>query len=172
MSESETETCVCIKTVPVRRSRRATEQVPRKSGSKRTSISSTLRKEPPAQTLSGNMTSGNILTLCLWICLLYCCYTVTQGELAVDCCLSVSYKPIPAQVVRGYMRQDKGNGCDHSAVVFITRKNIRLCAPPEAAWVKNLISNLNNLLKKCKAKKFQGRKCDELKSVMFGNSVQ
>ncbi|XP_023694683.1 C-C motif chemokine 19-like [Paramormyrops kingsleyae] len=92
-----------------------------------------------------------------------CCLYITQGQLAVDCCLKVSGTEIPKRIVRGYIRQTGGQGCDISAVVFITMKNRRLCAPPGASWVNELISYLQEKRYGCIQNKFKNKWCKNFK---------
>ncbi|XP_048874601.1 C-C motif chemokine 20-like [Brienomyrus brachyistius] len=92
-----------------------------------------------------------------------CCLYITQGQLAVDCCLKVGGTKIPKHIVRGYIRQTGGEGCDISAVVFITKKNRRLCAPPAASWVEDLISYLQEKREGCIQNKFRDKWCKNFK---------
>ncbi|XP_061071737.1 C-C motif chemokine 20-like [Conger conger] len=107
------------------------------------------------------MTTG--ITLCLGVFLLLCCFNVAQGELAVDCCLRVSHTRVLPHFVRGYQRQVGGNGCDISAVIFITRRNRNLCAPPAAAWVEALTAQLDKERKRCQDRALKRKRCRTLR---------
>ncbi|KAJ8339093.1 hypothetical protein SKAU_G00358790 [Synaphobranchus kaupii] len=107
------------------------------------------------------MTTGVLLCVCVFF--LHCCSHVTRGELALDCCLKVSHTKIPPHIVRGYQRQVGGNGCDISAVVFITKKRRHLCAPPRSPWVETLTANLDKEWKRCQDGKFKRKKCKTLR---------
>ncbi|XP_032874371.1 C-C motif chemokine 19-like [Amblyraja radiata] len=61
------------------------------------------------------------------------------GNDAMDCCLEVSHKVIPRKIVAAYKVQGSNSGCRIQAVVFVTVKNRKLCAPHDARWVKNLM---------------------------------
>ncbi|XP_062340184.1 C-C motif chemokine 19b [Osmerus eperlanus] len=63
---------------------------------------------------------------------------------AVDCCLSTTNRKIPQGVVQSYFIQSVSGGCRIPATVFVTKKNIRLCAPPASRnnWVARLIRKL------------------------------
>ncbi|XP_066575970.1 C-C motif chemokine 19 [Amia ocellicauda] len=65
-----------------------------------------------------------------------------MDEGSVDCCLTTSPTPIPFQIVREYFAQSNSEGCIIPAIVFITKRNRRLCAPPDAPWVQELIVRL------------------------------
>ncbi|XP_075043126.1 C-C motif chemokine 21-like [Mixophyes fleayi] len=66
-----------------------------------------------------------------------------------DCCLMTRDKEIPFKNVQCYFRQDLSTGCNIDAVVFRTRRNKNLCAPPNALWVKELIKRVDKHRKKC-----------------------
>ncbi|XP_051970650.1 C-C motif chemokine 20-like [Xyrauchen texanus] len=91
----------------------------------------------------------------------------SQADLALDCCLTVSYQIIPKHILLSYHKQVRGDGCPRDAVVFRTRKGIFLCAPPvtEAKWVGELTKFLEKRLMKCKETKYQGKRCEALKTI-------
>ncbi|XP_048848875.1 C-C motif chemokine 19-like [Brienomyrus brachyistius] len=64
---------------------------------------------------------------------------------ALDCCLSTSSKMIPARRVKSYVRQTVNSGCQMPAIQFITKKNMKLCAPvPEDNnWAAKLMDLLD-----------------------------
>ncbi|XP_067084019.1 C-C motif chemokine 19-like [Osmerus mordax] len=95
--------------------------------------------------------------------LLFCFLTVTQGQMVVDCCLKVSDREIPRQLVRSYQHQHLGQGCSLDAVIFVTKKNRFLCATPGQPWVRDLINHVDHLTKKCRSSNFQGKRCRGLK---------
>ncbi|KAM4707489.1 C-C motif chemokine 21c-like isoform 2-T2 [Discoglossus pictus] len=66
-----------------------------------------------------------------------------HNPINLDCCLRVSTKEIPLNVLKCYKIQNAWNGCPIDAVVFITRRNIHLCAPPYEKWVKVLKKKLD-----------------------------
>ncbi|NXF34652.1 CCL19 protein, partial [Nyctibius bracteatus] len=68
---------------------------------------------------------------------------VHGGNNVFDCCLRTSEKPIPRRIVQDYRLQLVQDGCDIPAVVFITMKGKRLCAPPQAPWVVHLQEKLD-----------------------------
>ncbi|XP_036384087.1 C-C motif chemokine 19-like [Megalops cyprinoides] len=104
------------------------------------------------------------ISLCLWVFLLYCLSSVIQGERAMDCCLRVSYEEIPKHIVKRYTHQTRGYGCDISAVIFTTKRNRNLCAPPGVSWVADVISYLDKELKRCKERSFKGQRCKSLRA--------
>ncbi|XP_026100982.1 C-C motif chemokine 19 [Carassius auratus] len=89
-----------------------------------------------------------------------------QADLALDCCLTVSHKTIPRQVLLSYRKQLRVDGCSRDAVVFTTRKGLKLCAPTaeKEPWVKETIKFLDTRFKKCKENKFNEKRCHGLKN--------
>ncbi|XP_046873877.1 C-C motif chemokine 19b [Hypomesus transpacificus] len=79
-----------------------------------------------------------LLTVQLWS------HVSANTDKAVDCCLSTTNRKIPPDVVQSYFIQSVSGGCRIPATVFVTRKNIRLCAPPASRnnWVARLIRKL------------------------------
>uniref|UniRef100_A0A8C8RG23 C-C motif chemokine n=1 Tax=Pelusios castaneus TaxID=367368 RepID=A0A8C8RG23_9SAUR len=62
---------------------------------------------------------------------------------ASDCCLGHKNQLIPLHVLASYRRQGPETGCRLPAVVFITKKNKSLCAPPTAQWALDLMQKLD-----------------------------
>ncbi|XP_037058193.1 C-C motif chemokine 19 isoform X1 [Peromyscus leucopus] len=72
---------------------------------------------------------------------------------AEDCCLSVTQRPIPGNIVKAFRYLLLKDGCRVPAVVFTTLRDYQLCAPPDQPWVQRLIRRL----KKSSAAKEQQR---------------
>ncbi|KAL7836844.1 hypothetical protein AOLI_G00281280 [Acnodon oligacanthus] len=113
------------------------------------------------------MASVGVSSLCvaLWLTglILSSNLTVSFGDQAVDCCLSISNHPIPKQLLAGYRKQFKGEGCSIDAVLFRTKKNRVLCAPPDSPWVKERKNWLDKLLNHCQENGFKGKQCQGIK---------
>ncbi|XP_029916409.1 C-C motif chemokine 19-like [Myripristis murdjan] len=92
-----------------------------------------------------------------------CCYTVTEGQMVVDCCLRTSETAIDKRLVRDYKRQVLGQGCSIEAVIFETRKGIHLCAPTNRQWVDELMKHVDDLKVFCQKRKNKGNRCKGLK---------
>ncbi|XP_056110695.1 C-C motif chemokine 19a.1 [Rhinichthys klamathensis goyatoka] len=107
------------------------------------------------------------VSLCALAFVLYCSPAEAQADLALDCCLTVSYKSIPKHILLTYRKQFKGDGCPRDAVIFTTRKGRNLCAPPaaEEQWVEENIKFLDTRLKNCKETKFREKRCHALKNL-------
>ncbi|XP_034397716.1 C-C motif chemokine 13-like [Cyclopterus lumpus] len=73
------------------------------------------------------------------------CVGFASAEIAVDCCLTVSKKPMPLQRLQSYTLQEAGKGCQISATGFITKLGRTLCVshPDDAKWVRRYIKHLD-----------------------------
>uniref|UniRef100_A0A8D2DM69 C-C motif chemokine n=1 Tax=Sciurus vulgaris TaxID=55149 RepID=A0A8D2DM69_SCIVU len=61
---------------------------------------------------------------------------------AEDCCLSVTQRPIPGNIVKAFRYLLLKDGCRVPAVVFTTLRGHQLCAPPDQPWVDRIIRRL------------------------------
>ncbi|CAH6790279.1 C-C motif chemokine 19 [Phodopus roborovskii] len=61
---------------------------------------------------------------------------------AEDCCLSVTQRPIPVNIVKAFRYLLNKDGCRVPAVVFTTLRGYQLCAPPDQPWVERIIRRL------------------------------
>ncbi|XP_038259259.1 C-C motif chemokine 21b [Dermochelys coriacea] len=86
------------------------------------------------------MTLRILLLLVAALCI---CKAQGSENQASDCCLSHKNRPIPHHLVSAYRIQSPETGCRLSAIVFITKKNRNLCAPPNARWTLDLMEKLN-----------------------------
>ncbi|XP_078530811.1 C-C motif chemokine 19-like [Lissotriton helveticus] len=87
----------------------------------------------------------NIPLLCLsTLCLCSILQVHCSNNDVVDCCLKVSATRIPFRHLKGFQIQSLEDGCAIEAVVFITKKDKPLCAPPSQRWVHRLINQLKN----------------------------
>ncbi|XP_034152077.1 C-C motif chemokine 19a.1 isoform X1 [Esox lucius] len=100
----------------------------------------------------------------LLLCVLFLCSSwETQGQIAMDCCLSVKHNVIPKHIVKSYQSQVRGQGCSIDAEIFITVKERKLCAPPNSPWVTELKDHTDRLIKKCPENNFKGKQCKRFK---------
>ncbi|XP_004747517.1 C-C motif chemokine 19 isoform X1 [Mustela nigripes] len=84
--------------------------------------------------------AGTLLTLSL----LALCTSPALGGAndAEDCCLSVTQRPIPGNIIRAFRYLLIKDGCRVPAVVFTTLRGHQLCAPPDQPWVDRIIRRL------------------------------
>ncbi|XP_055791120.1 C-C motif chemokine 19-like [Salvelinus fontinalis] len=90
-----------------------------------------------------------LLTSVLWS------HAAANTDEAMDCCLTTTNAKLPRRVVKSFSIQRVSGGCRISATVFVTRKNLRLCAPPATNnnWVTKLIKQLKRKSQNGKARK-------------------
>uniref|UniRef100_A0A8C2LRB1 C-C motif chemokine n=1 Tax=Cricetulus griseus TaxID=10029 RepID=A0A8C2LRB1_CRIGR len=69
---------------------------------------------------------------------------------AEDCCLSVTQRPIPGNIVKAFRYLLIKDGCRVPAVVFTTLRGYQLCAPPDQPWVERIIRRLKKSSAKAK----------------------
>ncbi|XP_042370143.1 C-C motif chemokine 20-like [Plectropomus leopardus] len=74
------------------------------------------------------------------------CVGFAAAEIPVDCCLTISEKPMPLQIIVSYNIQDAGNGCEIDATAFFTKNKRTLCVshPKHKAWVRGHIEYLKD----------------------------
>ncbi|XP_076587235.1 C-C motif chemokine 19a.1 [Chaetodon auriga] len=97
----------------------------------------------------------------LFFCILFitCCCTVTLGQMTMDCCLSVTNKTIEKVVIANYRRQISGQGCDRDAMILVTRRGMKLCAPAEEPWVRDVVKHVDSLKRRCQKNNYKGKPC-------------
>ncbi|XP_072514926.1 C-C motif chemokine 19b [Salminus brasiliensis] len=104
--------------------------------------------------MAGNSMMAHTAAL-LVLAVVFCSwnYAGAEGE---DCCLSISKNKIPHRLVKSFYIQTADMGCKIPATVFITKKGVKLCAPPPENnnWVQKVIRNLKNRSRK----KHKGKK--------------
>ncbi|XP_059192473.1 C-C motif chemokine 21-like [Centropristis striata] len=73
------------------------------------------------------------------------CLGFATAEVPVDCCLKVTEKRFPLQLILSYTVQEAGKGCDLSATAFLTKQGRRLCVshPNDQAWVQSHITHID-----------------------------
>uniref|UniRef100_A0A4W5PDQ9 Chemokine (C-C motif) ligand 19b n=1 Tax=Hucho hucho TaxID=62062 RepID=A0A4W5PDQ9_9TELE len=83
------------------------------------------------------------------------CVSAANTNEARDCCLTTTDNKLPRRVVKSFSIQTVSGGCRIPATVFVTRKNLRLCAPPATNnnWVTKLIKQLKRKSQNGKARK-------------------
>ncbi|XP_006863226.1 PREDICTED: c-C motif chemokine 19 [Chrysochloris asiatica] len=91
------------------------------------------------------MASCTIPLLVLSLLVLWTCPGLGATNDAEDCCLSVTQRPIPGNIVRGFRYLLLKDGCRVPAVVFTTMRGHQLCAPPDQPWVDRIIRRLQRI---------------------------
>ncbi|XP_029296046.1 C-C motif chemokine 19-like [Cottoperca gobio] len=73
------------------------------------------------------------------------CVGFATAQMLLDCCLNVSNKPVPLQILQSYNIQEAGDGCKIGATTFLTKVGRTLCVshPLDKAWVRKYIKHLD-----------------------------
>ncbi|XP_062273020.1 C-C motif chemokine 21-like [Scomber scombrus] len=73
------------------------------------------------------------------------CLGFASGQVAIDCCLSTSNKHFPHQIVKSYIIQEAGKGCEISATILKSQRGKNICAPEasKAQWVQDIINHVD-----------------------------
>ncbi|XP_014807969.1 PREDICTED: C-C motif chemokine 21 [Calidris pugnax] len=79
------------------------------------------------------------------------------GSSASDCCLKNSQAAIPRGLVKSYILQGPESGCLLRSVVFITKKNKKICASPTDPAIQMLMQNLDKRVKNDKKDRKKGQ---------------
>ncbi|KAG9278193.1 monocyte chemotactic protein 1B-like [Astyanax mexicanus] len=74
-------------------------------------------------------------------------YTGFLSAGPLKCCTNYSPNPFPLNRLKHFSIQDATGVCRLSAVIFTTLKNKKICADPEAAWVKDAVSHIKTKAK-------------------------
>uniref|UniRef100_A0A3Q1FYW5 C-C motif chemokine n=1 Tax=Acanthochromis polyacanthus TaxID=80966 RepID=A0A3Q1FYW5_9TELE len=70
------------------------------------------------------------------------------GARRPSCCTKYSKNPLDVQEIRGYREQSDTGVCRIKAIIFFTASRTKVCADPEAPWVKEALKFLSSKLKK------------------------
>ncbi|XP_032362773.1 C-C motif chemokine 19a.1 [Etheostoma spectabile] len=95
-----------------------------------------------------------------FFCILFItCCTVTLAQIPMDCCLSVSHKTIDKSRVADYRRQISGRGCSIDAMIFVTRRGMKLCVSADKPWIQEVVKHVDTLKNICKKHHYKGKRC-------------
>uniref|UniRef100_A0ABM5ELT6 C-C motif chemokine 5-like isoform X2 n=1 Tax=Pogona vitticeps TaxID=103695 RepID=A0ABM5ELT6_9SAUR len=91
--------------------------------------------------------SGTALPLFLLLLLLVASFALISNAAVPGgrekCCLSYTSKPVPCHRLKSYFYVD--GRCSLSAIIFVTRKDIKICANPWEPWVQECQRKLPSL---------------------------
>ncbi|KAM9821488.1 uncharacterized protein ACBT44_007060 [Syngnathus typhle] len=106
------------------------------------------------------MNPHNFLGFFLVLILVFCCCTVSHGQMPSDCCLEAHGVAIPEKLpLVDYRLQIAGSGCRISAIVFVCRKGTKLCFATNAPNVRNAMRKVDRLKKFCRNKNYKVPAC-------------
>ncbi|XP_074046490.1 C-C motif chemokine 13-like [Macrotis lagotis] len=74
-------------------------------------------------------------------------YAVPDGvSTPENCCFEFSSKKIPLKRLVSY--KNTNSQCSKEAVIFLTKRNLNICANPKDQWVQDLMKRLDNMTAK------------------------
>ncbi|QQL09757.1 CC-Chemokine [Baboon cytomegalovirus] len=68
----------------------------------------------------------------------------TPHSVAPTCCTTFVNKPIPRQLLKGYIEVINSR-CPRKAVIFKTKLGKEICAKPHEKWVQDSMDHLNKM---------------------------
>ncbi|XP_006872713.1 PREDICTED: lymphotactin [Chrysochloris asiatica] len=82
-----------------------------------------------------------LILACLAICCLSAYIVEGVGSEVPDrsICMSLHTRPLPVQKIKSYTIKEGSL----RAVIFITKRGLKICADPEAKWVKAAVKHVN-----------------------------
>ncbi|XP_024409715.1 C-C motif chemokine 3 [Desmodus rotundus] len=72
-----------------------------------------------------------------------CSYQEEKIYIVSTCCVSYTARQIPRKLVVSYFKTS--SQCSDPAVIFLTKKGLHICANPKDAWVRDYISNMEEV---------------------------
>ncbi|KAI1882744.1 hypothetical protein AGOR_G00238090 [Albula goreensis] len=85
------------------------------------------------------------LLMCLLSVLSPC--TTAYGPQNHACCVKYTTKPLPFNLIKGYVEQSSREVCRIDAIIFLTMRNKKVCASAKDEWVKEILKRLSSKLK-------------------------
>ncbi|XP_066538174.1 C-C motif chemokine 20 [Hoplias malabaricus] len=97
------------------------------------------------------MTVKGLITVVLagcWGLFLLCPKSDAYGPLNHACCVKYTRTPLSFNVIKGYIEQSSREVCRIDAIIFLTKRNKKVCASTEDEWVKHALKFLSEKMKK------------------------
>uniref|UniRef100_A0A8D0GD26 C-C motif chemokine n=1 Tax=Sphenodon punctatus TaxID=8508 RepID=A0A8D0GD26_SPHPU len=93
------------------------------------------------------MCKNLVLATLIGLLMLYLSGTC-EAQSNQDCCLSYRRRKLPLHVIKGYTEQLSSEFCDINAIIFHTKRGMKVCVNQKDQWVKNHLRQLSKRLKK------------------------
>ncbi|KAM8999945.1 C-C motif chemokine 2 [Sarcophilus harrisii] len=93
---------------------------------------------------TGTMKLFGVPMILLTACFICQVYTLPDGVSAPEnCCFEFTNKKIPLKLLVSY--KNTNSMCSKEAVIFVTRRNLNICANPKDQWVQDLTKKLDDM---------------------------
>ncbi|XP_027004357.1 C-C motif chemokine 20 [Tachysurus fulvidraco] len=83
-----------------------------------------------------------------WLLCMLCLTTDAYGPLNHACCIKYTRTPVDFKMIKGFAEQSSREVCRIDAIIFLTKRNKKVCASAEDEWVKKVLERLSTKMKK------------------------
>ncbi|KAM9501487.1 C-C motif chemokine 20 [Clarias gariepinus] len=88
-----------------------------------------------------------IVSAGVWLLCMFCQQTDAYGPMNHACCVKYTRTPLDFKVIKGFAEQSSREVCRIDAIIFITKRNKKVCASAHDDWVRNILKRLSNKMK-------------------------
>ncbi|KAL7879604.1 hypothetical protein SRHO_G00018580 [Serrasalmus rhombeus] len=91
------------------------------------------------------MSAKGLVAIALISCGVLCTLsptTATYGPMNHACCVKYTRKPVAFSLIKGYFEQSSREVCRIDAIIFITKRNKKICASTADDWVRKALARL------------------------------
>ncbi|XP_053486064.1 C-C motif chemokine 20 isoform X1 [Ictalurus furcatus] len=96
----------------------------------------------------------NVFAGC-WLLCMFCLttdalslYSNLNGPLKHACCVKYTRTPVNFNQIKGFAEQSSREVCRIDAIIFLTKRNQKVCASAKDEWVRNILARLSSKMKK------------------------
>ncbi|XP_072543073.1 C-C motif chemokine 20 [Salminus brasiliensis] len=83
-----------------------------------------------------------------WLLCTLCPTSAAYGPQNHACCVKYTRKPLDFKLIKGYIEQSSREVCRIDAIIFLTKRNKKVCASSADEWVKVVLRRLSDKMKK------------------------
>ncbi|XP_046708089.1 C-C motif chemokine 20 [Silurus meridionalis] len=83
-----------------------------------------------------------------WFLCMFCLTTDAYGPLTHACCVKYTRTPLDFKLIKGFAEQSSREVCRIDAIIFLTKRNKKVCASAQDEWVKNILARFSSKMKK------------------------
>ncbi|KAG9273787.1 C-C motif chemokine 20-like [Astyanax mexicanus] len=90
----------------------------------------------------------SIIVVACWVLCTLCPTSAAYGPLTHACCVKYTRTPVPFKLIKGYIEQSSLEVCRINAIIFITKRNKKVCVSAADGWVRDILERLSTKMKK------------------------
>ncbi|XP_076829060.1 C-C motif chemokine 20 [Brachyhypopomus gauderio] len=94
-----------------------------------------------------------ITAVAFWVLCTLCVTSAAYGPLNHACCVKYTRTPLSLGMVKGFYEQSSLEVCRINAIVFLTKRNKKVCASMEDEWVRKIMKHLSDKMKEMSKRK-------------------